>query len=134
MIGCSPSFRFSRVAGRACAAANKRIANLLRQAESKGGVSASAAGTGSDTRGRCSETGRPGKLLGMDLNSPRISAGASGFMSHMSRWLGPPFKKMTMQESAWRTGAARSTVGSDNPSALLNPICTISRRDSRFGE
>ena len=34
-------------------------------------------------------TARPAALVAIGLNSPRISAGASGFMSHMSRWLGP---------------------------------------------
>ena len=37
----------------------------------------------------------------MGLNSPRISAGASGFMSNVSRWEGPPFKKMTMHDFAF---------------------------------
>ena len=32
----------------------------------------------------------PGTDVAIGLNSPRISAGASGFMSKVSRWLGPP--------------------------------------------
>ena len=40
--------------------------------------------------GRCSVTSRPGVLVGIVLNSPRISAGASGFGSNVSMWLGPP--------------------------------------------
>src|SRR5256885_7384406 len=28
--------------------------------------------------------------LGILVNSPRYSSGASGFMSHISKWLGPP--------------------------------------------
>jgi hypothetical protein len=34
--------------------------------------------------GRCSQTRMPGTLLAMGLNSPRISSGASGFMSKVS--------------------------------------------------
>ena len=40
--------------------------------------------------GRCSEIRTPGARVSTGLNSPRDSAGASGFKSHMSRWLGPP--------------------------------------------
>lgn len=50
--------------------------------------------------GKCSPSIIPGTEDAIGLNSPRISAGASGFISHMSRWLEPPFKKITMQESA----------------------------------
>jgi hypothetical protein len=42
------------------------------------------------TRGRCSETWMPGTFDGMGLCGPRIASGASGFMSNMSMWLGPP--------------------------------------------
>jgi len=42
------------------------------------------------SRGKCSQTVTPGILLAIGLNSPRISGGASGFMSNMSRWLGAP--------------------------------------------
>ena len=38
--------------------------------------------------------------MAIGRNSPRISAGAAGFMSHMSRWLGPPSRKIRMQASA----------------------------------
>ena len=37
------------------------------------------------------------KALNLALNSPRISGGASGFMSHMSRCGGPPSRNRMMQ-------------------------------------
>ena len=49
------------------------------------------------TRGRYSQMGRRARVA-IGLNSPRISAGASGFMSKVSIWLGPPYQKMRMQE------------------------------------
>jgi len=36
---------------------------------------------------------KPGTLVGMGLNSPRISLGASGFMSKVSRCDGPPLSQ-----------------------------------------
>ena len=33
-----------------------------------------------------------GHVVAIGLNSPRMPSGASGFMSHMSRWLGPPLR------------------------------------------
>ena len=40
--------------------------------------------------GRCSQICKPGSEVAMGLNSPRTSAGAWGFMSNISIWLGPP--------------------------------------------
>ena len=40
-------------------------------------------------------------MVAIGLNSPRISVGASGFMSHMSRWLGPPLRNRITQASAF---------------------------------
>jgi hypothetical protein len=69
----------------------------------------------------------------MGLNSPRTSAGAAGFMSHMSRWLGPPLRKMTMQESArafaGRRLSACSRRGRFSPSSPAAPACSTARRD-----
>ncbi len=48
-------------------------------------LSASAA-----SRGRCSVIARPGTRVAMGWNSPRISTGASGLRSRMSRCDGPP--------------------------------------------
>ena len=44
--------------------------------------------------GRCSHIRYPGTFVGISLNSPRISAGAVGFMSYVSSWLGPPPRKI----------------------------------------
>ena len=46
--------------------------------------------------GRCSVTSSPGVFVLSVLNSPRIPAGASGFGSNVSRWLGPPNWKSMM--------------------------------------
>jgi hypothetical protein len=43
-----------------------------------------------DVRGKCSQTLIPGTLVAIDPNSPRTSAGARGFRSTVSMWLGPP--------------------------------------------
>ena len=40
----------------------------------------------------------PGALVLIGLNGPRISAGASGFMSKVSSWLGAPRLKIMMTE------------------------------------
>ena len=40
--------------------------------------------------GMCSQTRSPGTLVAIEPNSPRTSAGAFGFMSTVSMWLGPP--------------------------------------------
>lgn len=85
--------------------------------------------------GKCSQTWMPGVLVAMGLNSPRISAGASGFMSHRSMWLGPPNRKMKMQERTRRGSpvgvAARSRARSRllKPNRLKPPARNSSRRD-----
>ena len=51
--------------------------------------------------------------------------GASGFMSHMSRWLGPPSRKMRMQASAVGESAGWSggcSGGQTIPCALPAPV------------
>lgn len=47
--------------------------------------------------GKCSEISSPGVRQPIGLKGPRINSGASGFMSKVSNWLGPPnnIKKMT---------------------------------------
>ncbi len=85
----------------------------------------------------CSLNWRPGKLVSIGRNSPRISAGASGFMSHMSRWLGPPLRNTRIQASArgFERGTdpvavcARSNWGRLRPRKPMPPICTIERRE-----
>src|ERR1700686_2310182 len=42
----------------------------------------------------------PSTLVLMALNSPRMLAGASGFGSQMSMWLGPPCRKSMMTDFA----------------------------------
>ena len=44
--------------------------------------------------GKTSQIWMPATLVGIGLNSPRISTGASVLMSHMSWWGGPPPRKM----------------------------------------
>ena len=48
-------------------------------------------------RGKISQISIPSALVGMGLYGPRISAGASGFVSQVSNWLGPPTRKSMMQ-------------------------------------
>src|SRR5262249_11316427 len=68
------------------------------------------------------------------LNGPRISAGASGFMSQRSRWLGAPRLKIMMQERSscpgFTTPAARAAMwsGRERPMAPKVPTCRKSRR------
>src|SRR5262245_52562792 len=40
----------------------------------------------------------PGTAVAMGLYGPRISAGAAGFRSHVSRWLGAPQSRMKMHD------------------------------------
>ena len=44
-----------------------------------------------------SEKKMPGTLVDIAWNSPRISAGASGLGSNVSKWLGPPSSQIRMQ-------------------------------------
>lgn len=43
-------------------------------------------------RGKCSHARTPGSAVAMVPNSPRRSAGASGFGSSVSIWLGAPYR------------------------------------------
>jgi hypothetical protein len=59
-------------------------------------------------------------------NSPRISVGASGFMSHMSSWLGPPRIQRMMtggRKDSWQTfrGGREPSCGADG--AYRTVIC-----------
>ena len=62
-------------------------------------------------RGRCSQTCKPGTLVAMGLNSPRISGGASGFRSNVSRWLAPPVRKTMMTDFGLFPGRALGALG-----------------------
>src|SRR5262245_42459418 len=50
--------------------------------------------------GKCSTQRMPGTEVGIVPNSPRISAGAPGLGSNVSRWLGPPTWYNRIQERA----------------------------------
>ena len=49
----------------------------------------------------------PGTLVLIGLNGPRISAGASGFMSQVSSWTGPPTRNSMMQFDVLLAGRPR---------------------------
>ena len=51
-------------------------------------------------RGRCSQTWMPGTGVGRGENSPRISTGASGFMSKLSNCDRPPERNMKRTDFA----------------------------------
>src|SRR5207244_6663571 len=48
--------------------------------------------------GKTSPICTPGTWVEIGLNSPRISSGASGLMSHMSWWGGPPPRQILMTD------------------------------------
>lgn len=90
--------------------------------------------------GKCSETGTPGREEAIGWNSPRISAGASGFMSQVSWWLGPPLRKIVITASADargppsrdadRTPSAAISEGRFNPAIPADPTRRKPRRTS----
>ena len=80
-------------------------------------------------------TRSPGVFVGIVLNSPRISAGASGLGSNVSRWLGPPNWKsmMTLFAVALRgfvAFSARRIFGSVSPVRPTAPMRNKARRES----
>ena len=58
--------------------------------------------------GRCSQNLTPGTRVAIVPKGPRVSTGASGFGSHVSRWLGPPESqnRMTALWLDWGAAAA----------------------------
>src|SRR2546430_1766621 len=68
------------------------------------------------------------------LNGPRISRGASGFISHRSMWLGPPRLKIMMHAAfslpdfTRPASLAARTCGSERPMAASAPTWRNSRR------
>jgi hypothetical protein len=50
--------------------------------------------------GKCSLIRTPGVLVAIVPKLPRISAGASGFGSQVSSWLGPPHMKIIKHDFA----------------------------------
>src|SRR5262249_37245328 len=85
-------------------------------------------------RGRCSQICRPGSEVAIGLNSPRISAGACGFMSNMSMWLGPPSRLNMMTERALPRGGVSPPVARNRrgkvqpPNSAKAPTRSSSRR------
>src|SRR5690349_12113749 len=70
--------------------------------------------------GRCSLSWMPDTFVGIALNSPRNSDGASGFGSKESRWLGPPEHHSRITASAFDADAAEAAriwrnCGRDSP-------------------
>ena len=63
------------------------------------------------SRGRCSQSWMPGTGVAIGRNSPRISAGASGFMSQRSMWLGPPKRKKKTHEFCRYLTAGDTRIG-----------------------
>ena len=88
--------------------------------------------------GRCSQICTPGTAVEIEANSPRMSAGADGFMSNVSRWLGPPYQKRRMQARMGRATAtsapatrARRSPLSDSPSPPPIPAPMERSRNAR---
>ena len=92
----------------------------------------------------CSLMCVPGILVLMGLNSPRMLAGASGFGSQMSMWLGPPCRNTMITDFALAEAARPrrtcrphwpalpATPGRNaarfNPSSPIEPVRSSSRR------
>ena len=51
--------------------------------------------------GRCSLIRTPVNLVGAESNGPRISGGAPGFGSNVSKWLAPPSSQIKIQDFAF---------------------------------
>src|SRR5439155_19891662 len=90
-------------------------------------------------RGRCSDTWMPETFVSLAANLPRISRGASGLGSQVSRWLGPPASQIRIAESAVPVvcppsfdvlvaSASAKYFESDNPMKLSTPTRSTSRR------
>src|SRR5438034_7283076 len=63
----------------------------------------------------------PGAFERSVLNSPRILDGASGFGSQMSRWLGPPWRKIRMTDLALPQPALDlAASGADSAASACN--------------
>ena len=62
--------------------------------------------------GNTSQISMPGTLVAIGLNSPRISAGASVLISHMSWCGGPPPRKILIT-ALWDDARARACLGTE---------------------
>ena len=85
------------------------------------------------SRGISSQMSMPGTFVAIGRNSPRISAGASGLRSNVSRCVGPPGNStMMMPLAGLRTplcASARRMSGSASPPSASPPIRSQLRRD-----
>src|SRR5437867_4281135 len=85
-------------------------------------------------RGKCSQICIPVTFVAVGLNGPRTVAGAAGFMSQVSSWLGPPTRNSAMRfTSPARCGAAVAPSVNVNAAAPADaaPTRKKSRRDRR---
>ena len=80
-------------------------------------------------RGSSSHSSIPGTQVFAGRNSPRNSAGASGFMSSVSMVDSPPWRNTKISETSFVASAARSSSGS--PRAEPNRAAVPTRRASR---
>jgi hypothetical protein len=83
--------------------------------------------------GRCSPIWMPGTFVLIGLNSPRNSAGALGFKSYMSIWLGPPACQIRITDrrgvlDAFSAARRRSNPGSVSPPRARLPTFKNVRR------
>src|SRR6185369_9129601 len=83
--------------------------------------------------GKISEIWKSGDFVEIGLNGPRISAGASGFISNVSSWLGAPRLKIMMAERSSRpitrpAAFAPKKSASEKPIAPSAPTFRKSRR------
>jgi hypothetical protein len=87
-----------------------------------------------DISGKCSQICTPLTFVLTGLNLPRTSAGASGFMSQVSRWPGEPTRKMVMQflifadPSAAPAAWSRNRFGSASVASPADPAVRKLRR------
>src|ERR1700677_514449 len=84
-------------------------------------------------RGKISEISIPETLVLIGLNGPRMEAGASGFMSQVSNWLGPPTNIKWIQFTSLLGCTApialrRKKCGIVSPRKPSDPACRKSRR------
>ena len=78
------------------------------------------------SRGRRSQTFKPGTLDGMQPSSPRISSGASGLGSNVSSWLGEPYMKSRMHDLAW-PNPGRLAAGTIAAARACDKCCNSGR-------
>src|ERR1700733_9000292 len=84
-------------------------------------------------RGKISEISIPETLVLMGLNGPRMEAGASGFISQVSNWLGPPTNIKWIQFTSLLgctvpIALRRKKWGIVSPRKPSDPACRKSRR------